>query len=166
MMKVLCENRKHEQVLLAAYESPVETTLPVSPVLDDEANAATGEERVRQFLKMKTTAIAFRKEVALALDGIGVSYRSELARGPVITDFLIEKDGKRVALECRANVKRDPEKSLVSARIIRDELKCDQVFIVVPEYDGGLRVRLVDETSIRYTELKKLVQEISKIFNF
>jgi transcriptional regulator with XRE-family HTH domain len=162
MMRVLCENPRDEQALRSAYESLAGITLPVSPVLDDDANAATEEARVRLFLKIKTQAVAFRNDVKSALDAIPLAYQAEVSKGSVITDFLIEQNDKRIALECRANVKRDLEKSLVSARIIRDELECDQVFIVVPEMDGDFREALTPETGIRRIDLKNLPSTLNQ----
>jgi transcriptional regulator with XRE-family HTH domain len=148
MMKRLCENKEDKQALLSAYESLGSAKLPVSPVVDDEVNAATEEERVRRFLEVKTQAVAFRNSVQSALDAIPITYQADFSKGSVITDFLIEKDRKRIALECRANVMRDLEKSLLSARIIRDEMGCDQVFIVVPEFDDDLRDACASEINI------------------
>jgi transcriptional regulator with XRE-family HTH domain len=162
MMKRLCESKEDEQVLLSAYESLGNIKLPASPVLNDEVNVATEEERVRRFLEIKTQAVAFRNAVQSALDAIPVAYQAEFSNGPVITDFLIELKGKRIALECRANVKRDLEKSMVAARIIRDELTCDQVFIVVPQADGNLRKACRAEDGIRTSELKKIATDLSK----
>lgn len=160
MMRVLCQNNKDEQALLSAYESPGKTKLPISPALNDEANAATEEERVRRFLEMKTKAVAFRKKVAAVLDKAPIPYQSEVAKGSVITDFLIESDGNRIALECRANMKRDLEKSLVSARIIRDELKCDLVFIVVPKLNNALKKACASRNGILGITLRDLPQHL------
>lgn len=164
MMKRLCEDSKDEQALLSAYESLGGTKLPVSPVLDDEANAATEEERVRRFLEIKTRAVAFRNSVQSALDAIPITYQADFSKSSVITDFLIEQNGKRIALECRANVKRDLQKALVSARIIRDELKCDQVVIIVSEVDEDLRDACTDEDGIDEMIIEKIAPELSKNF--
>ncbi|MBT62433.1 MAG: hypothetical protein CML13_04385 [Puniceicoccaceae bacterium] len=158
MMKRLCENPADEQALLAAYESLGDAKMSTTPVVDDEENAATEEERVRRFLEMKAAAVSFRRDVAMALDKLRLNYRQDVARGPVITDLLIEHKGKRIALECRANVKRDLEKSLLSARIIRDELKCDRVFIVVHESDLSLRAACAKEKNIGALELGQLAE--------
>ena len=160
MMKRLCENSADEQALLAAYDALGRTKLKVTPVFDDEANAATEEERVRRFLEMKATAVAFRKEVAKALNQIPIRYQSDFTKGAVITDCLIEQNGKRIALECRANVQRDLEKSLLSARIIRDEFKCDQVLIVVPSHDEKIDDLSLDESEIKLLALRNLAETI------
>lgn len=158
MMRVLCKSSEDEQALLSAYEALGSTKIPVSPVLDEKANAATEEERVRRFLDMKATAVAFRNEVAGVLDKIPILYQSDFTKGSVITDFLIETGGKRIAVECRANVQRDLEKSLVSTRIIKDELGCDQVLIVVPELDDPLNKACASETVIQAITLRGLPQ--------
>lgn len=160
MMRVLCQNNKDEQALLSAYESLGKTKLPVSPAFNDEANAATEEERVRRFLEMKATAVAFRNKVDGVLDQSSISYQSDFTKGSVITDFLVKAGGKRIALECRANVKRDLEKSLVSARIIRDELKCDLVVIVVPKLNDALKKACASENSIQGITLRDLPQHL------
>jgi len=164
MMKRLCESPEDKQALLSAYESLSGSKLPVSPPMDDDQNAATEEERVRRFMEMKAKSIAFRREVLFKLYETKLKFQQDYIRENVTTDFLLEDDGKRIALECRANVKRDLEKSLVSARIIRDELKCDQVFIVVPESEGNLRVTCMREKGIAGLTLPELVKELSKFF--
>ena len=160
MMRVLCESPEDEQILLSVYEAQGSTKLPVSSVLDDEANAATEEERVRRFLKMKVKAVAFRNKVTSTLDKIPIPYQSDFTKGSVITDFLIEMDGRRIAMECRANVQRDLEKSLVSARIIRDALGCDQTLIVVPKSDNALNKACASENAIQAIALKDLPQQL------
>lgn len=156
LMKRLCVNAEDEQALLSAYESLGTAKMPVSAVVEDGENAATEEGRVRRFMEMKAKSISFRKDVALKLYETKLHFKQEYTRGSVTTDFLIEDKGKRIALECRTNLKRDLEKSLVSARIIRDELKCDQVYIVVPEFDGDLRDACQKEKNIRDLEIEEL----------
>jgi len=165
MMKVLCDSRQDEQRLLSAYESPGDAKMPTTPVLKNEENTTTEEERVRRFMEMKAQAVAFRKRVVAALDKLKLPSRQDYTSGAVITDLLIEHDGKRIALECRANVQRDLEKSLVSARIIRDELKCDRVFIVVPKHDGDLRDACASDKKMRGIELKLLTRELRNLLS-
>jgi transcriptional regulator with XRE-family HTH domain len=160
MMKRLCENPADEQALLAAYESLGDAKMSTTPVVDDEENAATEEERVRRFMEMKATAVAFRKQAVAVLEELKLPYQQDVASGGVITDLLIEKADKRIALECRANVKRDLEKSLVSAQIIRDELKCDLVMIVVPKLDKALNKACASENAIQAITLRDLPQQL------
>lgn len=164
IMKRLCVKKEDEQVLLSAYESLGGVKMPVTPVVNGKENVATEEERVRRFLEMKAKSISFRKEVALKLYETKLRFQSEYTRGAITTDFLIEDKSKRVALECRANVKRDLEKSLVSARLIRDELKCEQVYIVVPQHDRDLGDACKKENCVRDLELAHLTDELTESF--
>jgi len=56
----------------------------------------------------------------------------DYCKGPVSTDFLIEANGKRIALECRFNVQRDLERAAITAKLLRVELGCDPIITVVP----------------------------------
>ena len=165
MMKVLCESPRDEQRLLSAYGSLGDAKMPTTPVLDDGENAATEEERIRRFMEIKARAVAFRKQVVAVLDKLKLPYQQDYTSGAVITDLLVEHDGKRIALECRANVQRDLVKSLVSARIIRDELKCDQVFIVVAKHDGDLQDVSASDKKMRGIELKLLTRELRNLLS-
>lgn len=165
IVKRLCQSPEDEQAVLSAYESLSGAKVPFSSVVDNEENAATEEERVRRFMEMKAKSISFRKEVALKLYETKLRFQQEYTRGAVTTDFLIEENGKRVALECRSNVRRDLDKSLTSARIIRDELQCNQVFIVVPEYDGDLRNACLNQENIHDLEIRELQSRILQSFN-
>ena len=56
----------------------------------------------------------------------------DFCQGAISTDFLIERGGKRIALECRFNVHRDIERALLTAKVLKRELMCDQVITVTP----------------------------------
>ena len=130
LMKYLCETKAEEQSLLRAY-SGLET-LPEEAVLDDEKNAQEERSRALRYLEMKSQSIAFKRSVARELDKAGLSYKQDYAEGVFVTDFLIEQDGKRVALECKFNVPRDFEKTGTIAKLLKENLKIDSVLIVVP----------------------------------
>jgi transcriptional regulator with XRE-family HTH domain len=132
MMKRLCENPRDEQVLLSAYESLSGENVPVSPVVDDEANAATEEARVRRFMEMKAQSIAFKRSVARELDKAGIEFTADYCKGAISTDFLIEANGQRIALECRFNVQRDLDRAVITAKVLREALVCDTVITVTP----------------------------------
>ena len=46
-----------------------------------------------------------------------IKYRQDYCEGIYSTDFLIEKDDKRMALECKANVERDIAKTVTQAEL-------------------------------------------------
>jgi len=130
IMKALCQDRSEEQALLRAYSGL--DTLPEEQAVNDERNAQANEERVRRFLEVKTQSILFKRSVAKELDKAGIDYVQDYCKGPVSTDFLIERDGQRIALECRFNVQRDLERAVLTANFLKKELGCNMVITVTP----------------------------------
>lgn len=137
LMKRLCTSGDEEQMLIAAYESRDAEGLPLAPLVSEAANAQVEEERVRRFMEVKAQSIAFKRSVARELDKAGIAYRQDVTEKLIVTDFLLKLSERRIALECKFNLHRDMEKSLISARLIREQFNCDRVFIVVPFYEEG-----------------------------
>lgn len=131
LMKRLCETREEEQSILRAYSSLIEG-VPEESVVDDEENRREEIARCERFLEIKTQSISFKSSVARELAKEGIEVKQDYCEGLVSTDFLIERDGKRIALECKFNVHRDVEKTRITAGIIQDRLRCEVVFVVVP----------------------------------
>lgn len=131
LMKRLCETREEEQSILRAYSSILEG-IPEESVIEDGENRCEEIARCERFLEIKTQSISFKNSVARELAKAGIEAKQDYCEGIVSTDFLIERDGKRIALECKFNVHRDLEKTRITAGIIRDRLKCEMVFVVVP----------------------------------
>ena len=88
--------------------------------------------RAEQFLERKTQAIQFKRSVASELDKAGISYQQDYCESPYSTDFFIEHNGQRIALECKSNIGRDIEKTEAICTLIKTQLNCTQVRIVVP----------------------------------
>lgn len=130
IMQQLCQTQDEEQLLIRAY-SGLES-LPQEAVSDDKRNAEEEEARVMRFLEVKTQSILFKRSVAKELDRSGINYTMDFCQGAISTDFLIERGGKRIALECRFNVHRDLERALLTAKVLKRELMCDQVITVTP----------------------------------
>lgn len=130
LMKYLCETKAEEQSLLRAY-SGLET-LPQEAVLDDEKIAQEERERALRYLEMKSQSIAFKRSVARELDKAGLTYKQDYAEGVFVTDFLVERNGERTALECKFNVHRDFDKTGTITELLKENLKIDSVLIVVP----------------------------------
>lgn len=151
MCQVLCETKEEERRLVAAFAG--------TELLDeelDEASAASNKEvlrlRAEQFIERKTQAIAFKRSVARELDKIGVDYEADHYEGIYSTDFLIQKEGKRLALECKANVGRDIDRSIATCEVIQENLRCE-VIVFVPFVDAvcgeaqkkGMKVSALNE---------------------
>ena len=135
MCQALCKTKEEERRLVAAFAG--------TEFLDEEPDQAlpSAEKeilrlRAEQFLERKTQSIQFKRSVARELDQAGVEYQQDYCEGIYSTDFLIEKDGKRVAVECKANVGRDLEKTIAMTELLKEGLRCERVLIVVPYHDN------------------------------
>lgn len=84
---------------------------------------------------MKTRSILFKRLMARELDDAGVAYSQDYCQGIYSTDFLIEKDGKRIALECKANVERDMEKAVALTALLMEQMNCE--VLLVAAYISG-----------------------------
>ncbi|MGB0414354.1 MAG: hypothetical protein ACPGJU_07885 [Coraliomargarita sp.] len=69
--------------------------------------------------------------MARGLKMAGIEYQQDYCEGIYSTDFLIEKDGRRIALECKANIERDLEKTIAQCELIAGQLRLE-VYIVTP----------------------------------
>ena len=130
MCEALCETKEEERRLVSAFAGT--ELLEEEP---DQALPSLNKEilrlRTEQFLERKTQSIQFKRSVARELDKAGITYQQDYCEGPYSTDFLIEKDGKRIALECKSNVGRDYEKTVAQAELICEKFQC-QTCVVVP----------------------------------
>jgi transcriptional regulator with XRE-family HTH domain len=153
LMKHLCETKAEEQSLLRTYSGL--DMLPEESILDDEQNAQEERSRALRYLEMKSQSIAFKRSVARELEKAGLPYKQDYGEGAFITDFLIDYDGKRTALECKFNVHRDFEKTITIAELLIENLRIDTILIVVPH-----GIDSVTEKSSRFTivELSELAE--------
>jgi transcriptional regulator with XRE-family HTH domain len=137
MCKVLCTTKDEEQKLVSAFAGSEQLIEDNEPSNNPSAEKELLSLRAEQFLERKTQAILFKRSVARELDKAGIAYQQDYCEGIYSTDFLIEKDGKRIALECKANAGRDPEKTLAMAELLKEGLGCERVVIVVPYHEEG-----------------------------
>lgn len=158
LMKTLCETKAEEQSLLRAY-SGLET-LPEESVLDDGKNAQEERSRALRYLEMKSQSIAFKRSVARELDKAGLSYKLDYAEGVFVTDFLIQQDSKRVALECKFNVHRDFEKTGTIAELLKENLKIDSVLVVVPYAMDSVTKESSGLTIVELSELSDFINRL------
>ena len=139
IMKRPCETKEQERHLVAAFAG--------TELLDEESDQVlpSAEKKIlrlraEQFLERKTQSIQFKRSVARELDKAGITYQQDYCEGIYSTDFLIEQDRRRIALECKANVDGDIKKTIAQAELIGDKLQC-QVWVVTPFIDGVRKIR-------------------------
>jgi len=116
-------------------------------------------ERAERFLEIKTQSIAFKKSIARELEKAGLNYSADYSEGIYVTDFLVEHQGRRLALECKFNTQRDFEKTVRIAGLLLKNLKCDQALIVCPYLDERLQDDINIE-NVRLVAVSGLIGEI------
>lgn len=132
LMKRLCTSPEDEQMLLRAFTGISAPPAEEPVIAEDPRNSLEERERIERWLEARTQAITFKDAVSRELDKAGISYRRDVCDGIASADFLIERDGKRIAIECKFNVSRDFDKTVGIARLLREMLRCHRVIIVVP----------------------------------
>ena len=158
MCQTLCGTKEEEQKLVAAFAG---TELMSEE--HDRALPSSEKEilrlRTEQFMERKTQSIQFKRSVARELDKLGLSYEQDYCEGIYSTDFLIEKSGKKIALECKANIDRDIEKTVAQAELVATELRAF-VIVVAPYIEQSCTTR--SESHIAFVTLSDLTSAIAR----
>lgn len=133
MCQELCTTKDEEQRLVSAFAG-TELLQKEAVPYGKQRNAEQEVLRMRaeQFLERKTQSIQFKRSVARELKKTGIAYQQDYCDGPASTDFLIEHQGQRIALECKSNIGRDIEKTEAICALIKAQLSCNRVCIVLP----------------------------------
>lgn len=134
LCQVLCETKEEERALVAAFAG-TEQLQEEPDTRSAEAEKEILRLRAEQFLERKTQSIQFKRSVAHELDKAGIEYQQDYCEGIYSTDFMIERAGKRIALECKSNIERDIAKTIAQAELIGEKVKC-QVYVVTPFITG------------------------------
>ena len=131
--EVLVSTPEEERALVQAYLNSKALKKDRAAPLNPAMEAATLRRRAEQFLAQKTQSIQLKRRVAQILDQAAIPYQEDYCEGNYATDFLIEKDGQRIALECKANIGRDLEKTVTMAELLKEQLPIETVLCVVPQ---------------------------------
>lgn len=157
MCQALCKTKEEERRLVAAFAG--------TEFLDEEPDQPlpSAEKeilrlRAEQFLERKTQSIQFKRSVARELDRAGITYSQDYCQGIYSTDFLLEENGQRVGLECKANPNRDWNKTKMTMVIISNKMQLDHCFVIVPYLQG-----LNDEVSAEDVLTPALIYERLKL---
>ena len=160
LCKELGKDKADEKLLVDAFLRVKEGT-PETVAVDSEEYQKTEIERAERFLEMKAQSIAFKRSVARELDKADIYYQLDYCEGIYVTDFLIEHDGKRIALECKFNVQRDMSKAYTIAKLLKEKLNCQTAFVVVPYTDESDEPAQYKDgvSTVSPSELKKAINE-------
>lgn len=156
MCQTPCSTKAEQQKLVAAFAG----TELMSEESDQTLPSSEKEIlrlRTEQFIERKTQSIQFKRSVARELDELGLSYEQDYCEGIYSTDFLIEKDSKKIALECKANIERDIEKAVAQADMVMCKLGCT-TFVVAPYLTGITELRT--KVGVKFFSLSELFQNL------
>lgn len=156
LMKRLCETREDEQSILRAYSSILEG-LPEESVIEGEEHRQEEVARCERYLEIKTQSISFKNSVARELAKARIEAKQDYCEGLVSTDFLIGRDSKRIALECKFNIHRDLEKTRIIADLLSENLKVESVLIVVPYAMDSVTKKSSGLTIVELSELAEFL---------
>jgi transcriptional regulator with XRE-family HTH domain len=133
LFEALSANSREEQLLLSSYSELPEHISEDHPApIGPNGELLPSElERVARYLEMKALAVNFKKSVAQTLRSHRIVFQEDVIANSVIADFLV-KQPCIAALECKFNVNRDWDRELATVQILRSQLPCDHVVIVVP----------------------------------
>jgi hypothetical protein len=142
-MQRLCATPQEEQLMLSAFagtkeSAPEEPRAPFRPPPQGEV------ERVTRYMEIKSMAVAFEMDVETILVRSGLKFTRYFRNDPFVTDFLIEAGKRRLAVECKYSVNRDWDRTVVTARLLCEQLPCYRVLIVLPYINDLTRERQPD----------------------
>ena len=132
LIAALCTSPEEQQLILSGY-SGLPDAVDEEPSISASENGISAAEldRVARYLELKTLSIDFRESVARTLTEAAVGFESYARKGNVVTDFLIRGE-KCIAIECKFNVNRDWEREIGTVILLKQNLPCHEVLIVVP----------------------------------
>lgn len=161
IIEELCETPEEQQQLIAAYARIQDTLSDEATQLDQAAYDRVEEDRVRRYLQAKSQSIAFRESVSAALAETGVQFQGPHQNEDLICDFFVP-GSPSIAIECKSNPTRDWDRTITSARLFRQELPCDQVFVVVPAVEAIPKADLkrVQAASVQIIPLSTLIASL------
>lgn len=159
IIEELCQSQEEEQLLITAYSLVEDGIEDETAQLDPETYQKVEEERVRRYLQAKARSIAFREQVATVLTDDLIPFESPYSNSDIICDFFINRPA-RIAIECKANVKRDWDRTKTSARLLRNELPCSLVLVVVPDSESALDQEDSNMTIVPVSELANFLKAL------
>lgn len=132
LIEHLQPNPEELQAILAAYDRAEISALPIRPTSPETPTPEDEKERVKRYLELKAKSVAFEERVQAILADCGFPFQHHYREGAYICDFYLPGP-PRIAIECKANIGRDWDRTVTTANLLLEELPCEEVLIVVPE---------------------------------
>lgn len=163
IIEELCETPEEEQQLLSAYAQIEEALAEETGQVSEDRFQKMEEDRVRRYLQAKSRSIAFREEVEATLVKAGLHFQGPHQNEDIVCDFFLPGP-PRIAMECKANSKRDWDRTITSIRFFLKHLPCHRV-IVTLDNDGTISdrdLKRVKEAGGEIAHLNNLLEVILK----
>jgi hypothetical protein len=138
-------------------------------IMRDESNGLDIESairRAREYMTQKTSSIDFETDVDAVLHRSGASVKRFASVGGQRIDFLLTLPGeRRVAVECRYNVKQHYALILGQGLILRSHPDIAAVLLVVPYLEGFDEAVMVqfEKNDVRVTTPDKLGEVLREL---
>lgn len=131
LIKNLCTTAEEEQMVIRAFTGLMDT-MPDEPEKSPRPIPEDEIERVTRYIEVKSMSVAFRNDVEAVLKASGLPYKKDFRNDPFICDFLVESKGRRIAIDCKYNVNRDWDRTYATVKLLKENLPCNEVVIVIP----------------------------------
>jgi len=162
LIKTLCTNSEEEQLVIRAFTGLMDT-MPDEPEKAPRPIPQDEVDRVTRYLEVKSMSVAFENDVESVLKEEEVSYQKDFRNDPFICDFMLDFRGRRVAIDCKYNVNRDWDRTYATVKLLKEQLPCDEVVIVIP-YENDLAKKSREEIESIGGRIASL-EKLKELFN-
>lgn len=155
IIRALCETPAEEQMIVSAIEAADGPDRGGAPAGDDV-------DSVRRYMEDRKASVAFQRQVEHALSEAGCAFERAFSRNEVFCDFFLPGP-PTTAVECGVDFRRNWQRESTTIRLLRDDLPCSRVLVVVPTLDGLKPESLlgVGEAGGRVVSLDEFRKEVS-----
>lgn len=146
-----------QQRVLTAYDHSEHAELPLRPGIREVPTPKEEIQRIERYLAVKSESVLFEQAVEKILLSQEIRHEHPYLQDPLICDFLLPGP-PRTIIECKCNTRRDWDRTIVTAKMLKERIPCDRVIIVVPtedEFVKGAREE-IDSESIKVVTLNSL----------
>lgn len=166
LMQQLNCTPEEQQAIIAAYDHSEDADLTLKPSSPERPIPEDEMDRVRRYMEVKSMSVAFEQAVEKVLKDAGVTYEHPYRRDPYICDFYLPGPPS-IAIECKFNVNRDWDRTVATVRLLKEQMGCDMVFVVIPygNQDSDEKAAELDEYNARVLSIESLSASVQKLFN-
>jgi transcriptional regulator with XRE-family HTH domain len=152
----LCHTDEERNSLIEAYTGvrPSSALSMEKPTPLEEQYPAR-QKNAETLLQERCAQWPFAKEVSIQLHEWGLRVEAQYVKGAVATDFLVDHNGRKIALECRTDFEAcDIKMECLLIKAILKSKAVDEAYIVLP--DSGEYQEATLNDGVRFFALSRL----------